>query len=206
MKKTAIIVVLVLFAVQLQGQFKFGVSGGMNFSYVSPKTLSVADYHISTLDDRYTGFHIGLMSQISVLGIFIQPELLYTSIGNEMRVDEAGEPTQFYSRKINRLDIPVMVGTKLGPVRIGVAPVGSILLSESSELKEIVGEDSRENYNDMTFGLQFGFGFDVSNLLIDFRYEYGLSALGDGVMIDGEELQFDSRPKQIIVSLGIVLN
>lgn len=204
MKKTTLILVLLaLFAIQADGQFKFGISGGMNLSYVDPQTLTEGDYTISMLDERFTGFHIGAMAQISVLGLFIQPELLYTSIGNEMRVDEEGKATVFYDRKINRLDLPVMVGTSLGPLRIGAGPVGSIILSESSEL-DIAG--AREEINNMTFGLQFGLGFDISNLLIDVKYEYNLSRLGDNIEIGGQNMEFDSRPKQLIISLGIVLN
>ncbi len=211
MKKIVILVVLVMFTISSHGRsnsnsmFKFGVSGGLNFSYVSHKTLEFEDYNVETLRDNYTGFHIGAMTHISVLGLFIQPELLYSSIGNEMRVTEDGENPKFYSRKISRLDLPVLVGMTFGPARFGVGPVGSVMLRETSDFDKITEGKGREEFNNMTFGYQVGIGVNISNLLIDIKYEGSLSKLGDGVTIGDETKKFDSRPRQIIISLGVLL-
>ncbi len=204
MKKIIIFVLFLFFTVASHGQIKFGVSGGVNFSYVTPEEVTVGDHTISTLDDYHTGFHIGALTQISLpRRIFIQPEILYTSIGNYMVIyDEVEAQRTDYLRKINRLDLPVMVGPKIGNLRFGLGPVGSIIIGESSELDI---EGSKEEYSTMTFGLQVGVGANISNLLIDLKFESGLTSFGDKITIHDEMNRLDSRPRQIIISLGILL-
>ena len=209
MKKFVIVIALFLFTINADSQIQFGISGGMNFSYVKPEIATIGGYTIGTTADNYTGFHIGAMSRISILGIFIQPELLYTAIGYQMRIDElveGREQRNTLTNKINRFDIPVLIGANLGPVRIGIGPVGSIILSESSNIKNYIEEANVDVDKSMTLGWQFGIGIDISKLSIDVKYEGGLSSLGNGVTVGGVEREFDSRPRQIIVSLGFMLN
>ncbi len=214
MKKILIFSALILIATTAHGQIDFGVKGGMNFSSVPKESITLEndfDHTIETLDDNYTGFHIGFFSQINLPFIFVNPELIYTSIGNDMRraVDNGEDQDDYiyYERNIRRIDVPVLAGTTLGPVRIGVGPVGSILVGESSILDDdYPGRDEiEEDINTMTFGYQVGVGVNISNLVLDFKYEGALTKMGDGVTVGGETRQFDSRPSQFIISIGVIL-
>ena len=208
MKKLIILSVFIFIGVASQGQLNFGISGGLNLSSIPDRDeITINDHTIETLDDNYTGFHIGFMSQISLPFIFVQPELLYTSIGNDMRrTSELTEEEVYYERKIRRIDLPVLAGTYIGPVRVGLGPVGSILVGESSVLDDDIDVDEfEEDINRMTFGYQLGAGINISNLVLDVKYEGGLTKLGDRVIVGGEKQQFDSRPRQFIISLGVLL-
>ncbi len=213
MKKLMIIFAL-LFAFQTtQAQIKFGLRGGMNFSSLPEQTYDIespqfGNAEIKTLSDNYTGFHIGVMSQINLLAVFIQPELLFVSTGNEMQlVDPDTEEEGFFTQRFSKIDIPVLVGTKLGPVRLGVGPVASIVLSSDSDLADrstYSGESLNEKFNSATYGFQVGAGINLGNIALDLKYEGSLSNLSDGLTLGDNTFNFDTRPRQFILSIGLL--
>lgn len=203
--KKLILFLLILAAVPVaQAQLSLGLRGGMNFSRLPQKTFSLdaPQNQISTLRDSYTGFHIGAMGQISLLGIFIMPELLFVSTGNDFLLEKGGEEI-FYQQKFSQVDIPVMVGTKIGPLRAGVGPVATFVLNSTSDLPDDAGFNER--FNAATYGLQLGAGVTLGNLAFDLKYQFGLSNLGDGIEIGGQTYDFDTRPRQFVFSIGLML-
>ncbi len=186
-----------------EAQFRMGLRGGINTAYFNATELVTDDYRFTTLNDASVGFHGGVMMQLNFFGMFIQPELLFSSIGSEVRVTELGQNTSgiIKEQNYNKFDIPVLVGRRFGPARVGIGPVGTIMLSTTSELNEFGLE---ENFNSATFGYQAGVGVDLfDRLALDLKYEGNLSRLGSGVTVGGQEREFDSRARQFIVSLGI---
>ena len=59
-------------------------------------------------------------------------------------------------QNFNKLDIPVMLGFKLGPLRINAGPAGSLLINSPKAL--INNPDYKNNYSKMTIGYQAGLG------------------------------------------------
>ena len=140
----------------------------------------------------------------SLVGIFIQPELYFSSIAHEFNVEDisgAGTADQLVKQKIGRMDVPVLVGVKLGTFRLGLGPVGSIIVSDQSDLTDITGYEA--TLKSATFGYQLGAGLDIWKLGIDLRYEGGLTKLGDQLDIGGHTINLDNRVRQIIISLAI---
>lgn len=204
MKKLLLFLLVVAMVPVAQAQFSFGLRGGLNFSRLPEKTytLNAPQNQISTLSESYTGFHVGVVSQISLLGIFIMPELLFVSSGHDLKLEKDGEEI-FYQQKFSQIDIPVLVGTKIGPLRAGVGPVASIMLNSRSDLPEEAG--FKERFNPATYGFQLGAGINLGNLAFDLKYQFGLSNLGDGIVIGGQTYDFDTRPRQIVFSIGLML-
>jgi hypothetical protein len=133
--------------------------------------------------------------------VVIQPELYWNAGGGTVEQVVDGGVTEILDVKFNRLDIPLLVGAKFGPARINLGPVGSIVLSESTDLTEL--EPDFELFSSaMTWGFQAGLGLDISKLSLDFRYEGSLSKLGESLSIGGSEFALDARPSQWIISLG----
>ena len=104
----------------------------------------------------------------------------------------------------NRLDIPVLIGFKLGPVRINAGPAAAIQIGSPKAL--IDDPNFEDMYKGATFGYQAGAGFDLfKKLTIDVRYEGSLSGkFGDAVTIDGQTFNLDSRQPSLLLSLGIM--
>lgn len=207
MKRLIIVVLLAAGISNLHAQIGFGLRGGLNFSSLPTNTYQVDVYELEALPDSYTGWHIGVLSQLHFAGFFVQPELLFVATGNHMRLREENQEDFFFTQRFSKIDLPVMVGSKIGPLRIGIGPVASFLLHSSSELDDedrFRALDIRENFNAATFGFQVGAGLDLSNILIDFKYEGNLSKLGNGIEVRGSNYAFDTRPRQFILSIGLL--
>lgn len=202
MKKLLIVFICLGFITAANAQVKFGLRAGLNSHYVSGDALTFNDITISNVKGSTVGFHAGVMMQVSFLGVFIQPELLLASVGNEVKIVELDE-TRFADQKFTKIDIPVLVGKRFGPARIGVGPVATIMLNSTSELNDF--EDYSTKFKSATFGFQAGVGLDIAKkIALDFKYEGSLSKLGSGVTVGGQERPFDSRASQLIFSVGFL--
>lgn len=212
MKKTilfSLTIILILISSQLHA-LGFGIKGGLNFSSLPSATeLTLPDgANLEALPDSYTGFHVGVVGHLSLLNIFLQPEILYTQTGQEMRVSPEimlGQDPEFFTHKYSHLTVPVIAGLKFGPLQIGAGPVASFMLDNklgTSELAEGVDFD----YNKASFGFQAMAGIKLGNLLLDLKYEGSLSKIGDGISVGADtDLSFDTRPRQFIISVGFLI-
>jgi hypothetical protein len=207
MKRISLLLIFaILIATNVSSQLRFGLRGGVNTAYFNANDVITDDNtRLSVLNDATVGFHGGVMAQVNFLGMFVQPELLFSSIGSEVRVTdlENNALSQIRSQNYNKLDFPVLVGKRFGPARVGIGPVGTIMLSTNSDLNEL---GYREKFNSATFGYQIGVGLDVFNrIALDVKYEGNLSRLGSGIVVGGQERDFDLRSRQIIFSVGVFL-
>lgn len=204
MKKIILITSLAIFFLSSSAQIDFGIKGGLNISNVKASEVLTDDYRINPAASGNMGYHVGGFLRASLAGIFIQPELYFSSLSNEFTVEDisgAGTAEQLGKQKIGRMDVPVLVGVKLGTFRLGLGPVGSIIVSDKSDLKDITGYES--TLKSATFGYQIGAGVDVWRATIDLRYEDNLTKLGDQLDIGGHTINLDNRVRQVIISLGI---
>lgn len=207
MKKTFLLLVGISLFLTANAQIDFGIKGGVSSSSIKMDDIitvkeGVEEYSLEGVEGS-VGFHAGLMSRITFFGAFIQPELYFSSTGGEVEVTNLiDQDVNIKEMEFKKLDIPVLVGFKLGPARINAGPVGSIILDSKADLIETSGYE--EKLNGASFGYQVGVGLDIlGTLTLDARYEGNLSKLGDGVNIDGNNFEFDSRNPQFIFSLGI---
>jgi len=216
MKKLIIILLAVMAFNIANAQFlRFGFKAGVsstNVKFDDIKNIESSDglkeYAIKQGDSKM-GFHAGLYGRIQLLGLFVQPELLFThSQGEVVLADVTASQLYTETQKFNKIDIPVIVGWKFGPARIGVGPVASFMLSESDGLKDklssISTEATENNFRKATFGYQIGVGLDIlKKITLDVRYEGNLSKLGNGITLGGKDYKFDQRNPQFIFSAGI---
>jgi Outer membrane protein beta-barrel domain len=210
MKKVILIVLASLFFVQISEAqlFKYGIKAGIGFSSIKMDDVTgISDgsdvYNLVT-GDGVMGYHVGLQTRIKVAMLVIQPELYFNTGGGTLEQVVDGGATELLNVNFNRIDIPVLVGVKLGPARLNVGPVGSFVLSETSDLTEI--EPDFEMFTSvMTWGFQAGIGLDISKISLDARYEGSLSSLGESFSVGGSDFPLDARPSQWIISLGIWL-
>lgn len=200
---------------------RFGVKGGVSSSNVKfsniddLKTLTTTDglkdFAVEQGNSKL-GLHFGVFTRIKITALWIQPEILFTQTRNEVVLSYLNSTDQAFEsvkqQKFNKIDIPIMVGWKFGPARVGLGPVASINLSETDDLKEelstLTGEEAVSNFKNATFGYQIGVGLDILKFAtFDLKYEGNLSKLGSGINLGGDEYKFDQRNPQWIFSLGI---
>lgn len=145
--------------------------------------------------DNRAGYYGGIWARIGAAGIHLQPEM-YVSGKNTTLKGENG-----FENKVDftSLDIPVLIGTKIGAAGIGfrlnTGPVVSFVLSKDQKINQAIGQAFKGNFKDQSFAWQFGAGLDVSKLGIDLRYEQGLSKIGKD--------DYDGAKKLGLFTLGL---
>ena len=156
------------------------------------------------------GFHAGAFIRISFVGLYLQPEVLFTSSGGRIEVRDEVEDTfeEIQELNYNKIDVPIMIGAKLGDVlRINAGPTFSYILREDARSEGAVAttQEVSTNYENATVGYQLGIGLDIGKIVIDARYEDNLSKLGDSVRFGSKTFDTDYRNSQYTVSLGFIL-
>ena len=218
--KRILLVFSALFLIVLtsNAQFiRFGAKGGVSSSTVKMdrttfSTLESAQQFVVEQGDSKLGIHFGLFGRIQAFGVFIQPEVLVTQSKGEViltDVTNSASPVKYFKNQtFNKIDVPIIVGKKFGPARLGLGPVASFMLSEKEGLKSQLAATTEQavesNFKNATFGYQVGAGLDIFKFAtFDVRYEGNLSKLGEGVKIGSRNYNFDQRNSQWIFSLGI---
>lgn len=117
--------------------------------------------------------------------LYIQPEVLYTGKGGSYLVQPidangqaVGSPTQV-KVKTENIDVPVLLGLKIGPLRVNAGPVASFLIGSNESIKEAITKYTQgsvsDTFNQAAWGYQLGGGLDIGNFSLDVRYEDSLS-------------------------------
>ncbi len=195
----------------LFSQVKFGIKAGAsttNLKMEDLKTLTsgTTQYTVEALKGANYGFHAGAFLRLGLMGVYVQPELLFTSRTDEYTVTDLDNPAVSIveKQKFNQLDLPLMLGAKIGPVRLNAGPSARLLLNSPKDL--IDHPDFKSMYNSLTFGYQAGLGFDIAKkLTIDLRYEGSLQKYQNKIEnATGEKFKLDDRPNAFLLSVGFM--
>jgi len=207
MKKLIFIAIASFFLVQTSNAqlFNYGIKGGIGFSSLKINDLTGisdgSDVYDLITGNGVMGYHLGFQTRIKIAMIYFQPELYWNTGGGTLEQVVNGGVTEVLEVKFNRIDIPLLVGAKLGPIRLNIGPVGSYVISETNEGS--TGDFDYQLYMDsMNWGWQGGIGVDLLKLSLDVRYEGSLSDLSDSVPEFLEDYNMDPRPSQWIITLG----
>jgi hypothetical protein len=183
---------------------KFGVRAALTSSSLKASDVTSSNgIKVEALKNAKYGFQGGVTARITLAGIFIQPEMLLSSTGGEVRLTDALNNVQTIKQTFTKLDVPVIVGTKLGPIRVGVGPVASVVLNKPAESLDFSSQSIQTKFHKATFGYQLNVGLDLGKkIALDIKYEGNLSKLGNGMTISGNSYKFDSRNNQFIFGLA----
>ncbi len=211
MKKLILILLSVFIVLPAFSQIKFGLKAGVNTTNVTMKdliTLTSGDtqYTVDALKGANYGFHGGAFVRFSLLNFYIQPELLFASRTDEYKVTDLNNPASELIKKqqFNQLSLPVMLGAKLGPVRLNAGPAARLLINSPKDL--IDDPDFKAMYNNLTFGYQAGLGVDIiKRITVDLRYEGSLQKYQTQIQnLAGDKFKLDDRPNSFLLSVGII--
>jgi hypothetical protein len=209
MKKFILIVLSVFIVLPAFSQVKFGLKAGVsttNLKMADIKTLTSGEteYVVDAVKSANYGFHGGAFVRFSMLGFYVQPELLFASRTDEYKVTELDNPAVFVKQQFNQLDLPIMLGLKLGPLRLNAGPSARLLINSPKDL--IDHPDFKAMYNSLTFGYQAGIGVDlIKRITLDIRYEGSLQKYQTQIQnLAGDKFNLDDRPNAFLFSVGIM--
>jgi len=148
---------LVCFLSQIYAQVNFGIKGGFNFANF--------DYKDKELKiTNATGWQAGILLQMQdpLIGLGIQPELLYTVINGN--VDQATNSIHYFKVPVN-----LYKSIHLGAFQLYMeaGPYFSYAL-------HFVGDVFDSRIDKFDWGIGLGAGFGINKLLIGARYSWGL--------------------------------
>ncbi|WP_291066434.1 MULTISPECIES: porin family protein [unclassified Empedobacter] len=178
----------------------FGIKGGAVFNTDKGKVWQDAGNIFKRDGKASAGFQAGALARVSLAGIYIQPELLYTQFKNEYNVLDKNDKPQDIGITKKRLDIPVNVGKRfLGIGHIQAGPVFSYYFDDKLSVKDF----TTAKQDEFNVGMQIGAGVEVSKLLFDLRYEFGLGKIGSEIVnSDGRQFQTENRPQMLNLSVA----
>lgn len=206
MKKTLFLVLCFFMVTQINARnARLGLKGGLYFSTLPSEIIAdINNASLIALKDRNTGYHFGVLGSFVFPGFFLQPELLIVSTGNYMQVDheDVVDTEEFFTQNFQHLAMPVLLGLKIGPLKLGAGPVFSVLLNQKNDSTSF--RDLNIELSRATVGYQIGGGLHLGSLLLEARYEANLTKFGDGVSVGGHSFDFDMRPRQLILSIGLL--
>ncbi|MCE4216711.1 outer membrane beta-barrel protein [Pseudarcicella sp. GAP-15] len=178
--------------------FRIGIKGGVNLSSVKVASLS------ANLENK-TGYQLGAFARIGRT-VFFQPEVYFAA--KEVNVDVLNSLTTNqgvvgFSQK--SLDVPLLLGVKLGPLRVMAGPVATYAISASTNpdaaVKSYFSGTTQEIINRSSFSYQAGVGFDILNLSLDLRYEGAMSELNNTVAVPNG-FNYSQKPSYYQATIG----
>lgn len=210
MKKALAIMITVFIALPAFTQFNFGIKAGVTSTSLTMNDLvsvssGTKSYTIEEVSGMNFGFHGGVFGRVSISKLFVQPEILFSTSTSEYKVtDVLNSTVDEVKQTFNKIDVPVMVGVKLGPARINAGPVGSFNITTPEQL--IDDPDFEAIYGMMSFGYQAGVGVDLlGKLTVDLRYEGSLKKYQTQIEnAAGVAVNLDDRPSAFLMSIGLM--
>jgi hypothetical protein len=153
---------------QILPKVQVGIKGGVNLSSLSNSSGTFSA-------DNRAGYLGGIWARFGALGFNFQPELYVTS----KNVDINNSNTKVGSAKFTSIDVPLLLGGKIGAFGLGgrfyAGPLLSFAINKDNSFGSAVGGATRFDYKSSNFALTAGAGIDISKISIDLRYEAGLT-------------------------------
>jgi hypothetical protein len=201
MKKVFAIGLIVLLSIPAFSQLKFGIKAGAESTTVPTYELGNGSATVEALKDASWGWHAGLFLRAKLGPVYLQPEAYFASTSFDYTVNTAGVD-ELMTQKFDRLAIPILIGFKLGPVRINAGPAASVMIGSPEALVE--DPDFEQLYKGALWGYQAGLGIDLlKRLTVDARFAGGLGdMMGDQITIGGQTFQLQYGQTSFILSLG----
>lgn len=194
--------------------FTFGLKVGTNFSRLNTLELKTPRLTgpggipvVSGGQIVYDFFQDNSKSTTGIVGgaffrfgkkIFLQPEVLVSAKGGSFDLIRSGLATQRIDVRFTTLDVPVLIGFRLGPLRLNAGPMASLTVSNNQNLKDALNQYTSqsidETFKQAVFGYQAGVGLTLAGLQLDARYEGNLSDLSQvGISTPGNDARFTTK-------------
>jgi opacity protein-like surface antigen len=190
---------------------KIGIKGGVNFSQLYVDQPNAED------ENMKAGIHFGVFGKIPIADmVAIQPEVLYTNTGSKITYGGSDlenflgiEPGEVRFN-LNYIQVPIALAVNVGPLNIHAGPYLSYLVSANikdlktsdlnpSDIKELETDD----FNRFDYGLVGGVAFDIQNVTIGARYNYGLQEVGNSDLAGTLTNDSKNSVAQLYIGIGL---
>ncbi|MEL6141854.1 MAG: outer membrane beta-barrel protein [Bacteroidota bacterium] len=204
--KFPLLLLLVLSFSGLSAQFQFGIKAGLATSSLEGEQLRLTGEGLEdimlALEEADYGIQAGIFMRL-FLGdkLFLQPEFTFNTMEANFRLDDPDQDEAFiFSERYNNIDVPLLIGYKLGPLNLQAGPVGHFFFENTSDI--ITQEGWDQAFETFNIGYALGGALDIGPLTIDVRYDGNFSKFGQTFTFAGNEVAIDQTPKRWIATVG----
>lgn len=183
----------------ISGGFRLGLNNSLD---INDLKLAIADKQSFSLalNNSNFGYHFAGLVRVKLGPLFLQPELVFNSNTFDVSWREVGKSVVSVGKqKFQYLEIPVLAGFKLGPLRVNAGPSGHLFLNKTGDLFKINNYDV--NFSGLTLGYTAGVGLDIGKFMVDVRYDGNLSN-EDGTVNLIKNFNISNRPPKLLGSVG----
>ncbi|NJO86660.1 MAG: PorT family protein [Lewinella sp.] len=188
------------------GQVEFGLKAGLSTQSLVGETYRFnragLDNLTLSLTEAEYGIQAGVFFRIP-LGdrLFLQPEITFNSNQANFRFNNPDQNESFvFSERYNYVDVPLLLGYRLGFLRVQAGPVGHIYFAQMSDVLSREGWDAAlESFN---LGYALGAAIDIAKFTLDLRFDGNFGELGQTFSFGSNEVAIDQAPKRWIATLG----
>ena len=178
---------------QILPKVQFGVKAGANLT-------SLSNSGSTFNSDNRAGYLGGFWARFGALGFNFQPEIYVTS--KNVDINNGTNGTASNSAKFTSIDVPLLLGTKIGALGLGgrfyAGPLLSFAINRDQSFIGAAGRAGTLDYKDSNFALTAGVGVDIQRVSVDLRYEAGLTKQ---TYLDGSD-NIKTRVSLFNLSLG----
>ena len=199
-----LLALLFLFTTTASAQFEFGLKAGLSTESLQGQELrlsgeSVENLGVSIKDANY-GIQAGAFFRI-FLGenVFLQPEFTFNSTSAEFSVEDP-DGDFIFKEKYNFVDVPLLLGYKLGFLKLSAGPVGHFYFDQP---QDIINRDGWESaLDEFNLGYALGGAIDIGKMTFDVRYDGNFGKFGQTFTVAGNEFAVDQAPKRWVATVG----
>jgi len=183
-------------------QFSLGIRGGINFSQLKTDNTQSIGVNLQQSLDTKTGYVGGIYARIGSK-LFLQPEVIFSAKGGSVNILKNGT-SQTVAIEYTNFDVPLLIGFKIGPIRLNAGPMASFTVSNNGldEALKSVSSNLGESFKKASYGYQAGGGLDVGALSLDLRYEGSLSEIS---ALSSSNINFSQKGNLWQLTLGLRL-
>ncbi|MEY4955592.1 MAG: hypothetical protein RI981_1677 [Bacteroidota bacterium] len=187
--------------------FRLGIKGGVNMASLKTEGLTyngIGNYVVENLNAK-TGYVAGAYMRLG-RKIFVEPELLVSYKNGSINVLKSLS-TQSLQLDIKyvSLDVPILVGYRLGPLHVMAGPVASYSLNADNSIAEAIGTNLGSLQSATTkayFSYTAGAGIDLLGLTLDVRYEGNFTDLSKTIPLP-QGVNFSQKASLWQATLGM---
>jgi hypothetical protein len=142
------------------------------------------------------GYHAGTYFRFNFRIFYVEPEFQFAHSVGALEFAMPNQPVRNSTFGFNRLDVPLQIGQKLGPVRIygGV----NFNFNRTEGLSNMVADGLRAESRAWRVGL----GLDAGSFSMDVRYETSMTNSFEGVNFHNEMYPVNLRFTHLMLSFG----
>jgi hypothetical protein len=189
----------------MSAQVKFGVKAGLyTFNIAgSIKLKSPTDSFKLAIKNANYGYNFGVFTEIKAGPIFLRPEVIFNSNKVDYTLKNLKTPNAdtLRSERYNNIDIPFMIGKKIGPLNVILGPVAHISVGGTSTLTNTSGYSSK--FATALWGGQVGLLASLGEkLVLDFKYEFNFDKFGSNITYNGTQYSFAKSQRRFMLGMG----